>query len=648
MATLFISRITLFFRVVVIWLALVTMSDAYAAKVKWGFTFGTRFSMIQNGLNSSQNPITFDEGTIGGTFLGGISMNTEFNDQAFLSINFDLGALQLAQRTKGSSSYFVFDMGWITISDPPQGAWSPSFLDILLIESFFLRELDATFYFTPGQWIGMSAGMVYMQLGRALLFDANGLGIRLFANWNDREKGKGFAPIQWSIDAVLPSTTFTEAGKMSPLFHTRLDYVWGKGNKVGLFGAYLYDGDSLASQILQPIFQESILVGLEDLYRRRHKRTVQLNCTPNTQPPAVAAPHALVKQNIKRAYDRLQQCNSGQTQCTDAERQRWEEVVSTPVEVQALELDFQKIRQQLQKRNPAILSPLQHYSNACRGDMESNGHHGWVGLQGNARWGAFKIEGSAILYMSNVNLVLSREPTRTDTRVNRNFANNQRRPTIAANRQAYSVLRQAQVVDDTTTISQDKQLNGLGFAAEMQATFDWHKHFSTSVFFVIETGDNLQLQKSSTFHAFMGLVPQLRYTNIFFNGGINAASSQRNISIAGLTGRGVITPGFIADFHILMPKDKKKDDDDDTPNYKAHAKLVLAPIWSHAPPLTNRSNKDVGQFYGFETDLQGTYKLNKWFEIAAEFDLFFPGNFFAQSQLPVMVKFMVGINLAFK
>lgn len=679
--------------------------EARALDLTWNLSLGTRFLWEENALNASRFPIQFDQQYIGGSLLAGFGLNVNWNNYISNNLQLDIGQFLIASQTIANESSFFIELNSATVYSSPNPPESFDLLQYLLEESFYIRELAFTFAFNKERWVRLKAGMNALVLGRSLLYDNFSLGAQLTVNVKERG-GKAALPLRWIFDAFLPDSSFTAAGKMSPVLHTRFDYIMPKDSYVGLFAAYVYDGNSLASTLLQPIFQESILVDLEDLYRSRYRRETQIECLVTYSRPEVKSPHLTIKALNASAYDNLQKCESGEKTCTEEQIAGYKETLSSPVEVQALQVDFNRQQARIRSQNPDALSPLQHYNNACSGLMESSGHHFWVGVQGDVRLGRLRLEGSAILYASSVRLVLSRAPIRSDSNTYQSRSNR----TTRFNSQRTSTLRRSLLsphqnipADPDATIVDDKFLTGVGFATELQATYDWHPMFSTSLFFVYASGDRVDINNKDTFHAFMGLSSQIRYTNIFFNGGINSSSSQRNISIAGLTGRGVIAPGVSLTFRVPMATpsvDDDDDDDDDSPTtqtkpsasslptsrtnaavapapstkpgsravakkpsdddedddedkekkekvYLFQTKLTAAPIWSQARPLINRT-ANVGNFYGFEVDLEGSLRLLRWLDAVFELDFFFPGDFFASaSNLPVFVRFQVGLNFKF-
>ncbi|MCB9644403.1 MAG: hypothetical protein H6728_15130 [Myxococcales bacterium] len=718
---------------------------AQAITASWELSFGPRFNWDYLSLDSSTDPPSFSSHLIAGSLLAGFEADVEWNTFVQSAIKLDLGALQGGQYTNSQSSIFRWEWN-NTVLNPLPDEIPADALDVLLKESFLIRELYTHFYFTTDQWIGIRAGMMNLSIGRAAVYDNFALGIRFLMDLSERESAA--LPLRWKLDVFLPDASFTSAGKKSPVVHTMFEYLFDDDHSIGLSAAYLYDGDSLASQLLYPIMRDTILTQLETLYNKRNREDINFSCLLEPQAPSnTDAPYKTAKTNHQKAYEELQKCESGELQCDENKLASLQSILAVPAEIDGMTAAA-KLQQQRGRIPATALLPRAHYLNACSGNMESQGHHFWVGVEGNFKWKNLHIEGSAHLYYSRMQLVLSREPTaRPKNYLSRSLPSNLRNKFNLYGQRNQSLVSEQVNNDPPETITDNTPLTGLGFGGQLKITYDWHPMFSTAAFFVFLTGDNVRVSDNTTIHAFMGLAPQLRYTNIFFNGGINAESSQRNISIAGITGRGVIAPGMILRFHIdkkvkasrkkkkanaqkakklakkikskikkkpekdqeeKEDKDQKKskekpttskpsltkppttrgvkkeanppkarkdgkkkdakkkkeeedeeDDEDDEEEADeeetetvsvVEVLLKAAPIWSHELPLSSsRQSPKPGNFYGFEVDLEATYRITPWMSAAFELDFFFPGNFFLESRPPTfIVNMLVGLNFKFQ
>lgn len=135
----------------------------------------------------------------------------------------------------------------------------------------------------------------------------------------------------------------------------------------------------------------------------------------------------------------------------------------------------------------------------------------------------------------------------------------------------------------------------------------------------------------------MGIIPQVRYSDIFFNGGINSYSSKRGLGISGVSGKGYIAPGFTIEYL-------------DGPSYfrKIDLKLTVAGFWALQPSIYKDSSGRTGTFYGAEVNLVSGYKILPWLRPVAQVDFFFPGKFFASASPPtLMFQVLVGIDFLF-
>ncbi len=742
-------------------------SRTMAIKATWELTFGPRFNWDHMTLNNSGDALTFDETLVAGSLLAGFETEVEWNDFVHSKLRIDLGELLVGQRK--NSTRDAFRVEWNnTILHPAQTETPVNLGDVLLRESFLIREVYTHFYFAKDQWIGIRAGIMNLSLGRAALYDNYALGIRFLMDLSERESAA--LPFRLKVDAFLPDSSFTSAGKKSPVIHTSFEYVFDDEHSAGISFAYMYDGDSLGGQLLYPVMRDSILAGLARQYNQRYNPDIDFNCLTEPQAPTnTDDPYKVAKVSHQKAYDELQQCESGATKCDEKKIASLRSVLAVPAEIDGMSA-LAKAQQERGSIPAGAPLPRTHFLNACSGRMESQGHHFWVGVEGAFKWKNLKIEGSAHLYYSKMLLILSREPqARPPNFLDRTLPPALRERLNRVGQQSQSLVTQQVNQEPPETIVNDMPLTGLGFGGQLKITYDWHPMFASSLFFVFLSGDNVKVKEGSTVNAFMGIAPQLRYTNIFFNGGINAQSSQRNISIAGLTGRGVIAPGFVLRFHIdqkvTASKKKKKanqkkakkqlkkkstttqkkkagkaekeeeeeeEEEEEKPAAKTDAKktkttdgtaksspsktkpaneaklsvlppalrkatsqvkatstpkpatskkkkaeeeeeeeeedeeeaeeddtetvsvveviLKGAPLWSQALPLVSfQKGLRPGTFYGFEVDLEATYRITPWMSAAFELDFFFPGNFFAESRPPsFFLTLLVGLNFKFQ
>jgi hypothetical protein len=114
--------------------------------------------------------------------------------------------------------------------------------------------------------------------------------------------------------------------------------------------------------------------------------------------------------------------------------------------------------------------------------------------------------------------------------------------------------------------------------------------------------------RSEPYRAFIGIVPYVTTTNLFFNGGLSETFSARQASAAGVNGRGVVAP-------------------------------VLAITWDPWEKVTVQGKAAIlhsavpgpfgGSRYGTETDLTVTWMPRPWLMLGVEADLLVAGDFYA-------------------
>jgi hypothetical protein len=112
------------------------------------------------------------------------------------------------------------------------------------------------------------------------------------------------------------------------------------------------------------------------------------------------------------------------------------------------------------------------------------------------------------------------------------------------------------------------------------------------------------------YRSFIGIVPYITTTNLFFNGGLSETFSARQASAAGVNGRGVVAPSLALTWD---------------PWDKVTVQSKAAYLRSAVPGPFG------GSVYGTETDLTVTWMPRPWLLIGVEADALFPGDFYAAS-----------------
>ncbi|MEE2755396.1 MAG: hypothetical protein VYA30_01990 [Myxococcota bacterium] len=114
-----------------------------------------------------------------------------------------------------------------------------------------------------------------------------------------------------------------------------------------------------------------------------------------------------------------------------------------------------------------------------------------------------------------------------------------------------------------------------------------------------------------TFRGFLGVVPYLDQTNIFFNGGLGHHFSSRTMSLSGLAGRGVLAAGFSASGSLWRDL-----------SYQGGPAFLRA---MHKGPLASGKN------YGLEINQSLTYSLRPELTLSLQYDLLRTGDFFIEN-----------------
>ena len=596
-------------------LVLLPIPRGDTAEFVWAVRGGVRFFHLSGGLSQHTQPLHFERQMTGATFLLGALGLLHFNDQLELYATLDVGEIFLGsgQPDQSSDRSFWFLLNRWQLNATPQtqslqtalqtqceeqvkslqqlGRTGISVNDCklwpwYLQENFFLRELYVSFALDPKQAWKFQIGMMRRTLGNALLYDNYSLGIRFVVDLS-KHTNLSF-PLQITLDAFLPDSSFTPEGKRSPVLHMAFQFTPLPPLRMEFFTTYLYDGNNLAGRLLLPLWQRLFSNEWNERIYKITGKNPQLSCEANPQQDALKA---LLPSDLRKEQEACEQENQ-------AREKRGETPIACPVDER-------------------ILIP---YEQSCT-IPDSTGHHVWFGVQASWKTKRWQLRGLGILYLSWSKIGL---PTSPQLRL----------PTAASavSLQSLTLSPQQSPSPETPTIA-DKFLRGVGFTGELEWTYHWTPRLSSTLFLLFATGDQVESPGQTTFSTFMGIAPQPRYTNIFFNGGINSVSSRRGISIAGIAGTGTLAPGAWIRY-------EEKD--------RVLGQITVASLWSHVPPSTIGGETSVGNFYGVELNLMGEWQATTWLRPVAQVDLFFPGSFFASPlRPPVVFQLQVGSNFVF-
>ncbi len=626
-------------------LALAPTNKTEAFEYSYLIYSGIRFDYDQNSLDSTSAPPSFSQNFLGGNLLAGGYIEMAFSPYVKFNLYADLGELAAGSIERGGKKKTTLLLNEVDLlpTDEEQKAYEEALkycreqaqkqnlppdqcadYPLVLRESLFIRELNLTFYFHSSQWVKLDVGILSRTLARALLLDNYVLGLHFEMDWR-QHPSKNSPPLKLELDFFLPDSSFTPEGKKTPTVNGALSYYFGEKSYLKIFTTYLYDGDNWAGQQLLSIWQELFTKKINQLVAATIGEKTNFSC-------------------------------------------QW---VPTDKELEYLE---QTLPANLKQYATSL------YIQMCEKLPSSRGHHLWWGVEGEVEFKKkFKIEGAVVFYYSQIWVGLPQgtakwrpvKPSPRNPWIRRMMGRNRPDPTQRGNpphRRPPNMPQDPifpQVPDNTSgansgdTSNQDGQSdtdasasNGdtteekelfivketpiqiFGLSAELKASYYWHPKFYTALFFLTATGSSFQSGFQQNLNIFMGISPQLRYTDIFFNGGINSYSSQRGLSVSGIFSRGYITPGIEVAYS-----------DEDT----AEIKAVFAAHWAYAPPptLSLESKEKAGTFYGAEINLNASYQLFKWLTPVLQVDFFFPGNFFAQvNPPPVNFQIIAGFDLS--
>ncbi|TNE48757.1 MAG: hypothetical protein EP343_15215 [Deltaproteobacteria bacterium] len=554
---------------------------------QWAAQGGVRFQYRKSSLNQFTSPPDFNEDRVGASFLLGLLGILRINDHVEFNFDLDMGELYLGHLKRGTTEGFAVLLNEfrLNLTESEQQSFQEQ-VELCKEQarkqglpeaecnnpSFILNES----LFLRELYMTLStSAQQWLKLDLGLMnrvigraFVLDGFVLGMHLDVNWFKRVKEKRlPYRLEFDFFLPNATFTAEGKMSPVLHLKGSYVFRQEQQVSFFATYMYDGNNLAGKNLLPLWKDFLPRSLNDFILSKTGEQTSFSC--NTTPSSDDL------RTLRNAY---------------------------PEETQQTAED----------------NVLAYLDNVCNKLPSSTGHHVWLGLEGKWKWrNKLTIEGSAIVYLSSMTIGLPQGVSDF-----RSFENN-------TGSTGTSGLRPQQE-DTSTDILENNTFMGISFLGELQLTYHWTPPLSTSLFFLFAMGDTLQ-ERKTVLHAFMGIAPQVRYTDVFFNGGINSYSSRRGIGVSGISGQGYIAPGLKVHYY--------KED-------YAEAKLTATAFWSVQDSVFPAKNGETpGNFYGFELNLTGSFNITKWLKPVAQIDLFVPGNFFTPSLSPViMFQALVGLD----
>jgi hypothetical protein len=179
-------------------------------------------------------------------------------------------------------------------------------------------------------------------------------------------------------------------------------------------------------------------------------------------------------------------------------------------------------------------------------------------------------------------------------------------------------------------LTQDTSITLSGKAAQVVATYDATDKVTVRAMGLYTSGDGRgpgDVVADQRYEAFVGLFPFIDATNLFFNGGIDAAFSSGSPTASGVAGRGVIA-GVLTGVAAFD---------------RTTLRVVAADLWSEFS-----ATADSGRHYGVELDTEWAYRVTDALTARLEGDVLFPGSFYhdADPNPEPVYKLAAGVDLA--
>lgn len=542
----------------------VCVSPAVASGVslEWTLEAGLFYLLQKGTMRLDQSPPTFRQDLSAASLQANGYLGVRFNRHILLAGFLDIGELAFGVRSRDGVSEgpsivlnelkLNFDQQtqqriqtaeancrtWLSRQSLP--AYECDLFSPALDESLFLRELYVQLDVGPKQAFRITLGMRERKIGEGHVFNAFALGV--FSSWDMRKLGA--IPMSLRFDVFVPNASFTPEGKLSPVVHAEATWHMGQASQVRLWAGYMYDGNQLAAKTMLPIWEEAAAARLNAAYRKQ----------------IVGAPFA---------------------SCL---------VPLTPEQETAMS--------QVQLTTQSTL--LDTFSAACGAIPQSSGHHAWFGAYGLMKAGGWKLEGSAILYLSGYEMAV---------------------PGLS-----FSTL------ELNGNAVQNASVSGLGFLGEAKAAYTIAKGLQLEAQFLLSTGDEYDPLKDGYF-AFMGISPWRGYTKQFLDRIPINFNIQPGMGMGSIGGRGLVLAGgkltYVRDRAVSLS-------------------LAGSVMWSLVGSSYVQDEPTAGgQFFGAEATVQAQYNITKWLGLSLLSNLFFPGDFFSITN-PPPVSFLMRVGMVFR
>jgi hypothetical protein len=184
----------------------------------------------------------------------------------------------------------------------------------------------------------------------------------------------------------------------------------------------------------------------------------------------------------------------------------------------------------------------------------------------------------------------------------------------------------------------------LGGMLDVGFHIDLTESLTLGAFFLFLSGETFSKDEIGAgvrdrYGSFIAVYPYITRTNLFFSGGMNENFSARSFSTSGVNGRGVLAPGLSAGLDL---------------GEDVTLRLISALLFSHGEQLASGEH-----FYGFETDLNLSWRIGTHVQVLAEADVFTTGGFFefekpleadparrVFTKEPAVWKFLLGLDLS--
>lgn len=256
-------------------------------------------------------------------------------------------------------------------------------------------------------------------------------------------------------------------------------------------------------------------------------------------------------------------------------------------------------------RTQPTMDPADHrdlFGVALATTMPSRGDVAWIGLDGSKLLGDLLISGTVLLELGHVSL----------------------------DNPFFQLVRMLPP-EKLPRVPRDQtiELDTLGVAADLSLRYQITESISFGGFGLYLSGEQNPFMAdgdlAGRFNSFLGVVPYLTRTNLFFSGGMNETFSGRQVSTAGINGRGVGAAGATFSWDITRAA-----------SCGSRTTVLFSPV----PSMSG------GQLYGVEVDIEGSYQLLDYLKLSMEYDVMVMGSFFPTRG--TAHKLLVGLDLTYQ